>query len=101
MPEPEYMKMPIEYFPEETIKQYQLENLVHNKHIYIEIRKGMYGLPQAGKLANEQLTKHLALYGYYRVRHMPELWQHTTRDIRFTLVVDDFGVKYSNKKDKG
>eukprot|EP00957_Ditylum_brightwellii_P037850 2862750-Ditylum_brightwellii.AAC.1 len=58
----------------------------------------MCGLPQAGKLANEQLTKHIALYGYYPVRHTPGLWRHTSRDIRFTLVVDDFGVKYTIKR---
>eukprot|EP00957_Ditylum_brightwellii_P173101 13178465-Ditylum_brightwellii.AAC.1 len=91
--------MPMEYFPEEIIQQYQLKNIVHKGHIHIEIKKGMYSLPQAGKLANEQLTEHLSLYGYYHVRHMPGLWQHTTRDIQFTLVVDDFGVKYTNKDD--
>eukprot|EP00957_Ditylum_brightwellii_P159418 12135291-Ditylum_brightwellii.AAC.1 len=59
----------------------------------------MYSLPQAGKLTNNQLTEHLALYGYYPVRHMPGLWQQTTRNIRFTLVVDDYWVKYTNKED--
>eukprot|EP00957_Ditylum_brightwellii_P034653 2626903-Ditylum_brightwellii.AAC.1 len=72
---------------------------MHNGQIYIEIREGVYGLPQAGKLANEQFIKHLALYGYYPVRHTPGLWRHTTIDIQFTLVVDDFGVKYTNKED--
>eukprot|EP00957_Ditylum_brightwellii_P193509 14735874-Ditylum_brightwellii.AAC.1 len=59
----------------------------------------MYGLPQAGTLANEQLTEYLALYGYFPTRCTPRLWQHTTRDIQFTLVVDDFGIKYTNKVD--
>eukprot|EP00957_Ditylum_brightwellii_P084170 6399304-Ditylum_brightwellii.AAC.1 len=99
MPEPEYMKTPMGYFPEEIIQQYQLESIVHKGHIYIKIKKGMYGVPQAEKLANEELTEHLALYGYCPVWHTPGLWQHTTRDIRFTLVVDDFGEKYTNKED--
>jgi hypothetical protein len=30
---------------------------------------------------------------------MPGLWQHDARDIAFCLVVDDFGVKYTNKDD--
>jgi hypothetical protein len=30
---------------------------------------------------------------------MPGLWNHKTRHILFTLVVDDFGVKYVNKDD--
>eukprot|EP00957_Ditylum_brightwellii_P135623 10341897-Ditylum_brightwellii.AAC.1 len=73
--------------------------MVQNRFIHIEIRKRMYGLPQARKLANEQLTNHLALYGYYPVRHTPGLWQHTTMNIQFTSVVDDFGMKYTNKED--
>jgi hypothetical protein len=31
--------------------------------------------------------------------HTPCLFVHQTRDIKFTLIVDDFGVKYSDKKD--
>jgi hypothetical protein len=59
----------------------------------------MYGLPQAGRIANEQLTKFLAPHGYAPVPITPGLWQHTTRDIAFTLVVDDFGVKYTKHAD--
>ena len=28
---------------------------------------------------------------------IPGLWKHNSRPINFTLVVDDFGVKYSGK----
>ena len=59
----------------------------------------IYGLPQAGKLANEFLRKKLAPHGYYEVKHTPGLWKYITRPIQFTLVVDDFGVKYTRKKD--
>ena len=31
-------------------------------------------------------------------RHTPALWTHTTRLISFTLVVDDFGVKYVGRR---
>ena len=30
---------------------------------------------------------------------VPGLWKHNTRPIQFTLVVDDFGVKYIRKED--
>eukprot|EP00957_Ditylum_brightwellii_P113369 8644440-Ditylum_brightwellii.AAC.1 len=30
--------------------EYNLHGKVHGNYIYMEIRKGMYGLPQAGKL---------------------------------------------------
>ncbi len=61
--------------------------------VYIQINKGMYGLPQAGILANNLLTKRLAAKGYYQCQYTPGLWKHVHRDIAFCLVVDDFGVK--------
>jgi hypothetical protein len=59
----------------------------------------MYGLPQSGLLSNQLLRKRLAPHGYYECTHTPGLWKHETRPISFTLVVDDFGVKYINKED--
>ena len=67
-------------------------------HVYVEIRKGMYGLPQAGILAQELLEKQLNEYGYSQSRLVPGLWTHTTQPISFTLVVNDFGVKYVGKE---
>jgi len=63
----------------------------------MEVRKGMTGLKQTGKIANVRLTEHLAKYGYAPVKRTPTLWRHETRPITFTLVVDDFGVKYVGK----
>ena len=59
----------------------------------MEICKGMPGLKQAGKLANERLKKHLHKYGYAPCARTPTLWTQVTLPITFTLVVDDFGVK--------
>jgi hypothetical protein len=59
----------------------------------------MYGLPQAGILANQLLTKRLLEpQGYYQCRHTPGLWRHKWRPILFSLVVDDFGVKYAGRE---
>jgi hypothetical protein len=66
--------------------------------VYIEIREGMYGLKQAGLLANQLLQTHLAPFGYYLVRHTPGLWLHKTQPLSFSLVVDDFAVKYVGKQ---
>jgi hypothetical protein len=65
--------------------------------VYIQINKGMYGLPQEGKLANDLLVKRLAPHSYHPVRHTHGLWKHNTRPITFTLVVYAFGVKYVGK----
>ena len=66
--------------------------------MYLEIRRTIYGLPQAGILANKQLREKLLPAGYYEVAHTPGLWRHVTRPIQFTLVVDDFGIKNEGKK---
>ena len=59
----------------------------------------MYGLPQAGIIANELLEKRLNNKGYFQSKLVPGLWTHHTRPISFTLVVDDFGVKYTREMD--
>jgi hypothetical protein len=58
----------------------------------------MYGLKQAGLLANQLLQTRLSPLLYYPARHTPGLWLHKTRPIYFTLVVDDFAVKYVGKQ---
>ena len=90
----EYMKMPLSIFPQATIDQYNLNEHAKNGFVYLEIRKAIYGLPQAGILANKLLRQRLRPHGYYEVAHTPGLWKHTTRPTQFTLTVDDFGVKY-------
>ena len=54
----------------------------------------MYGLPASGIQANEMLEKKLDPFGYRPSKLVPGLWKHDWRPIQFTLVVDDFGVKY-------
>eukprot|EP00957_Ditylum_brightwellii_P148741 11324479-Ditylum_brightwellii.AAC.1 len=72
---------------------YHLHDKVHNGFVYMEIRKGMYGLPQAGKIANVLLRKRLKPHGYFETS-TPDLWKHKSCPVTFTLVVDDLGVKY-------
>ena len=85
-------------FPYEIIERYNLRSLVClNGWIYMEIRKVMPGLKQAVRIANDRLKIHLALFGYAAVPRTSALWKHMTRDITFSLVVDDFGVKYFGK----
>ncbi|KAK1740971.1 hypothetical protein QTG54_008223 [Skeletonema marinoi] len=85
--------------PEEIITQYNLRQKVTDKgYIYVKATKGMYGLPQAGLLANELLEKRLNEAGYYQSKLVPGLWSHEWRPIRFSLVVDDFGVMYQGRE---
>jgi hypothetical protein len=61
--------------------------------VYIKIRKEVYGLPQAGILANNLLEQQLFARGYYQCQHMPGLWRHIWRAITFCLVIDNFNIK--------
>jgi hypothetical protein len=92
------MKMLLSRFFEEIVQKYNLNALAADGWVYIEIRKGMYGLKQAGLLANQLMQTRLAPFGYYTARHTPGFWLHKTRPISFTLVVDDFAVKYVGKQ---
>jgi hypothetical protein len=98
LPRFEYMKKLLSRFPEEIIQNYNLNALAVDGWVYIEIRKGMYGLKQAGLLDNHLLQTRLAPFGYYPARHTPGLWLHKTQPISFTLIVDDFTVKYVGKQ---
>jgi hypothetical protein len=84
--------------PQETIEKYDLNELAQDGKVYIEIQKGMYGLPQAGILANELLQHNLAKDGYRPTTHTHGLWTHDTRPISFSLVVDDIGVKCGGRE---
>jgi hypothetical protein len=100
MPNYEYMKIHISLLPDDVIAQYNLRDLQDaNGFVYMEIRKGMYGLKQAGRIAYNELVTHLAKYGYVPSKTTQGLWHHKTRPIQFILVVDDFGVKYTNEED--
>jgi hypothetical protein len=92
------MNMLLSRFPEEIVDKYNLSALAVDGWVYIEMRKGMYGLKQVGLLANQLLQTRLAPFGYYPAHHTPGLWLHKTRPIAFSLVVDDFVIKYVGKQ---
>ncbi len=89
------MRIQLSNFPDNVIKQYGLKALANKAGMmFVGIRRGMYGLPQAGLLAQELLEKRLNKHGYYQSDRTPGLWMHKWQPIQFTLVVDDFGIKY-------
>jgi hypothetical protein len=79
------------------VSKYSLNALAVDGWVYIETRKGMYGFKQAGLLANQLFFKRLEPFGYYPARHTPCIWLQKTRPIDFSLIVDDFEVKYVGK----
>ena len=93
----EYMKMPIKLIPKRIQEIYNLHNRIYNEHIYMQIERGIYGLPQVGILANKLIRQQLEPYGFYETKHTQGLWHHKTFPIKFILVVDNFGVEYIGK----
>ena len=60
----------------------------------METIRVMYGIPQAGIIANNLLAQYLDNHEYYQVKYMPGLWQHVWWPISFTLLVNNFGIGY-------
>jgi hypothetical protein len=90
----EYMRLRLSDMPEYVIAHYKLNEIATPEgYIYCEIQKGMYGLPQAGIISQQLLEERLQKDGY-RSKTTPGLWTRDTHPISFSLVVDDFGVKY-------
>ena len=94
------MRIKITDISEEIIEHYKLQEMVtEDRYVYCEMRKGMYGLPQAGIIAQELLQERLAKFGYHQSTIIPGLWTHKTQNICFTLVFDNFAIKYTKKED--
>ena len=58
------------------------------------MQNGMYGLPQAGIIAQQLLEERLKKHGYRQSQTTPGLWIHGTGPISLSLVIGDFRVKY-------
>jgi hypothetical protein len=94
-----FIRIKISDIPNEVIREYKLrEKATKNGSIYIRAKRGMYSLSQAGLLANKLLEKRLNKHRYQQSKLVPGLWKHYTRPIQFTLVVNDFGIKYVGKE---
>ena len=94
MARPEYMRIPLSIIPQEIVDRYTLNEIAEEGWVYIKIVRGMYGLPHAGKIANELLVSRMRGAGYHPCQFTPGLWRHVWRPVTFTLVVDDFGIRF-------
>ena len=97
---PEYLRMKLSYFPDDVVQHYKLQEKVDSKgFVFVKITRGMYGLPHTGIIAQKLLEERLNDHGYHQSKFTPGFWTHESRPICFSLVVDDFGVKYVRKED--
>ena len=77
-----------------------INDIVDDKgFVYAKINKAWFGLKQSEKIAHDDLVQHLKKHGYHQAKNTDGLFVHEIRDISFTLFVDDFGIKFTNKQD--
>jgi hypothetical protein len=95
----EYMQLKLSNILENGIAHYHLLNITTpDGYVYCKIRQRMYGLLQVGIIAQELLAKRLKEHHYNQSNAVPGLWTHEWHPITFSLVVDDFGVKYNGEE---
>ena len=96
----EYLQLCMSDIPEDIMQHYQLQHkATNNGYICVEVQKAMYRFPQAGWLAYNQLESQFTQHGFLQSKITSWLWLHKTCPIQFCLVIDDFGVKYTNQSD--
>jgi hypothetical protein len=84
---PEYMHVALKDIPTAIIEYYGLEAIADCGFVYCEMNKGLYGLPQAGILAKDDLVILLEKDCYVQSTHTPCLFTHKTRPISMWLTI--------------
>ena len=92
----EYLQLKLVDIPEDVKQHYKLKDKVAlDGWVYVEVRKGMYGLLQAGLFVQELLIECLAMNGYTQSNLKQGLWKHHKK--LFCLLVHYFGIKHIGK----
>jgi hypothetical protein len=89
--------MPIALFPQLIIEQYNLNTHVYWGFVYLEMQCAVWG---AHKRESLLTSCYIGVSSRMIISspNTPGLWKHKTRPIAFTLVIDNFGVKYVGKE---
>jgi hypothetical protein len=78
-PASEYMRINLKHIPLDVQEKYNMAEYIHNDHVYIEINKSIYGLPQSGRLSQDRLIKHLKQHDYHQCPNTPALFRHKSK----------------------
>ena len=98
--DPQHMRFKLSQIPEDFQKQYNLQALADNQgYAYARIDGALYGLAESGRIANQDMVDHSAKFGCHECKFTPGLFSHETRPIQFSLIVDDFAIKWVNRED--
>jgi hypothetical protein len=93
------MRMKLERIAQDVQELYSLADFEHHGHIYMEISKEHLRSPSSRLPSSGPLVKHLKANKYIQCTNSPSLFRHKTRDIAFTLVMDDFGIMYTRDEE--
>lgn len=99
MDRPEFVRIPLKFIPQATIDKHKLASFIERGAVIFQVNRTMYGLPQSAILCQRALVEHLASHGYIQCTNTPCVFKHVNNSAVFTLVVDDFLVKYKQKED--
>ena len=89
----EYYKIYLRLTPQDVICEYNLMDKKIIGFLYVREEKGIYGIFQAGIITHTALKENIWQFRYEPVTINPGLWRHNNNGIKFTLVVDYFGIK--------
>lgn len=96
---PEYLVIRLDQMPDVSCRKYIHDpSMIRNGCILVEIILALYGLLQAGRLSQQRLIRHLEVHGYKQATHTSCLFNHISRPVSFTLIVDNFGIKYTGRQ---
>ena len=79
-----------------TCKLLILRISIKSSMLIIAINICIYNLKETGIVVFSALVNHIESFRYYLARFTPCLWKHKTSNLIFTLVADDFGIKFFN-----
>ena len=69
-----YLRLKLSDMPDDVIAEYGLrDKAAMDGHVYVAVSKGMYGLPQAGIIAQQLLEERLGKEGYFQSQFTPGL----------------------------
>ena len=69
----QYLRVHIKDIPPEVLEEYDVRPDKFG-YVYLEFRRGMYGLKEAGIIAFKQLVRKLVPDGYHPRKQTPGLW---------------------------
>lgn len=101
LPAAEYMRIPFKSIPTATQSQFKLHQMYApgSKCALVRVTGAIFGLPQSGRIAQDDLIPRLAAAGYHQFAHTPMVFSNASRSVMFSLVVDDFGISSKSTAD--